>query len=254
MLATSREPLGSAVEYAFRLSPLPLPGPEPDPSAVPSVAVFLDRGRRVRPGLAPTPDDLRVIAEIVRAVGRPAARHRAGRGTAFHLLPRRPLRPARPLPRPARRGPAERRRAAPDAARHRRVVLRPARRGRAAPLPLPVGLRRRRRPRHRRAARPRPRPGRRPRHRAVPTGRRVHDRRRFREGHALPHVGDPPRVRAGPARGRGRVRRRGPPPRRLGGRARRGRPAADGHRTGAGGGRRSAPRAGQPARGLAAGP
>jgi predicted ATPase/DNA-binding SARP family transcriptional activator len=87
VLATSREPLGSAVEYAFRLSPLPLPGPEPDPSAVPSVAVFLDRGRRVRPGLAPTADDLRVIAEIVRGLdGLPLAIElAAGRLSTFSL-------------------------------------------------------------------------------------------------------------------------------------------------------------------------
>jgi predicted ATPase/DNA-binding SARP family transcriptional activator len=43
VLATSREPLGLGVEYAFRLGPLPLPGPDQEPTGVPSVAVFLDR-------------------------------------------------------------------------------------------------------------------------------------------------------------------------------------------------------------------
>src|SRR5690349_2225766 len=84
VLATSREPVGAAVEYAYRLPPLALPEAEPDPSGVPSVAVFLDRARRVRPGLAP---DLRVVADIVRRLdGLPLAIElAAGRLSTFSL-------------------------------------------------------------------------------------------------------------------------------------------------------------------------
>ncbi|HYH32083.1 MAG TPA: BTAD domain-containing putative transcriptional regulator [Pseudonocardia sp.] len=68
VLTTSREPLGLPAEYVYRLSPLPLPGPgaaDGDLPHVPSVALFLDRARRVRPG-PPPPDALRTVAEIVR--------------------------------------------------------------------------------------------------------------------------------------------------------------------------------------------
>jgi predicted ATPase/DNA-binding SARP family transcriptional activator len=74
ILATSREPLGLAAEYASRLTPLPLPGPEQDLAQVPSVALFLDRAGRVRPGPPPTPEQLRVVADIVhRLDGMPLA-------------------------------------------------------------------------------------------------------------------------------------------------------------------------------------
>ena len=54
VLATSREPLGPPPEYTFRLAPLPLSDPDTeDPTRSPSVAVFLDRARRVRPGPRP---------------------------------------------------------------------------------------------------------------------------------------------------------------------------------------------------------
>ena len=180
VLATSREPLGPPAEYAFRLATLALPEPDAeDPSRVPSVAVFLDRARRVRPGAPPTPAELRLVADIVRRLdGLPLAIELAA-GRLSGLLARRPAPPARPRARPARR-PDRRRRPAPDVARHRRVVLPAARRRRAAPVPVPVGLRRRDRARRRRAARRRPGPGRRPRHRAVPARRRVHARRRVR--------------------------------------------------------------------------
>jgi predicted ATPase/DNA-binding SARP family transcriptional activator len=89
VLATSREPLGLAAEYAFRLAPLPLPGPGPDQvlSEVPSVAVFLDRAGRVRPGPPPTHTDLRLIADIVRRLdGMPLAIElAAGRLSTFSL-------------------------------------------------------------------------------------------------------------------------------------------------------------------------
>jgi predicted ATPase/DNA-binding SARP family transcriptional activator len=68
VLATSREPLHLAVERQFRLAPLPLPASveREDIERVPSVAVFLERARRVRPDLAVGPAELRLIAEIVR--------------------------------------------------------------------------------------------------------------------------------------------------------------------------------------------
>ncbi|MFC5947760.1 BTAD domain-containing putative transcriptional regulator [Pseudonocardia lutea] len=66
VLATSREPLGLAAEYTYRLAPLPLPEPGGDAAAAASVAVFLERARRARPGPAPGPDELRLVADIVR--------------------------------------------------------------------------------------------------------------------------------------------------------------------------------------------
>jgi predicted ATPase/DNA-binding SARP family transcriptional activator len=81
VLATSREPLGLPVECTSRLAPLPMPSAEQRDHVdtgplldVPSVAVFLDRATRVRPGFVPEPDDLRVIAGIVRRLdGMPLA-------------------------------------------------------------------------------------------------------------------------------------------------------------------------------------
>ncbi|GAA4684668.1 hypothetical protein GCM10023215_19440 [Pseudonocardia yuanmonensis] len=66
VLATSREPLGLAAEYTYRLAPLPLPEPGGEPAAAASVAVFLERARRARPGPPPGPDELRLVADIVR--------------------------------------------------------------------------------------------------------------------------------------------------------------------------------------------
>jgi predicted ATPase/DNA-binding SARP family transcriptional activator len=89
VLATSREPLGLAAEYTSRLAPLPLPlpGPGTDLPQVPSVAVFLDRAARVRPGPPPTPADLRLVADIVRRLdGMPLAIElAAGRLSSFSL-------------------------------------------------------------------------------------------------------------------------------------------------------------------------
>ena len=87
VLATSRERLGLAAEHAFRLSPLPLPRPDQDPARAPSVALFLDRARRVRPGPPPTPAELRTVAEIVhRLDGMPLAIElAAGRLSSFSL-------------------------------------------------------------------------------------------------------------------------------------------------------------------------
>lgn len=87
VLATSREPLGLAVEYAFRLAPLPLPGPDQDLSRVPSVTLFFDRACRVRPSPPPTADELRTVANIVcRLDGMPLAIElAAGRLSTFSL-------------------------------------------------------------------------------------------------------------------------------------------------------------------------
>ncbi|MEV4163431.1 BTAD domain-containing putative transcriptional regulator [Nonomuraea dietziae] len=74
LLTTSREPLGLAAEYVSRLAPLPLPRSDQDPSRAPSVALFLDRARRVRPGPPPTPAELCTVADIVhRLDGMPLA-------------------------------------------------------------------------------------------------------------------------------------------------------------------------------------
>jgi predicted ATPase/DNA-binding SARP family transcriptional activator len=94
VLATSRERLGLAGECTSRLAPLPLPRAEGhgDRAATrladaPSVAVFLDRAARVRPGFVPDPDDLRLIAGIVRRLdGMPLAIElAAGRLSTFSL-------------------------------------------------------------------------------------------------------------------------------------------------------------------------
>ena len=64
-----------------------LPGDERDLARVPSVAVFLDRAGRVRPGPPPTPEDLRTVADIVhRLDGMPLAIElAAGRLSTFSL-------------------------------------------------------------------------------------------------------------------------------------------------------------------------
>ncbi|MFG3437476.1 BTAD domain-containing putative transcriptional regulator [Nonomuraea sp. NPDC047897] len=87
VLATSREPLGLAAEHVSRLTPLALPHSGEDPSGVPSVALFLDRARRVRSGPPPTPADLRAVADIVhRLDGMPLAIElAAGRLSTFSL-------------------------------------------------------------------------------------------------------------------------------------------------------------------------
>lgn len=87
VLATSREPLGIVPEYVYRLAPLPLPQANQDLPRVPSVAVFLDRARRVRPGPPLTPRDLSLVADIVRRLdGMPLAIElAAGRLSTFSL-------------------------------------------------------------------------------------------------------------------------------------------------------------------------
>ncbi|MFF5207541.1 BTAD domain-containing putative transcriptional regulator [Streptosporangium sp. NPDC000396] len=87
LLATSREPVGLAVEHVSRLAPLALPGPGEDPSRAPSVALFLDRAGRVRPGPPPGPAEVRTVADIVcRLDGMPLAIElAAGRLSTFSL-------------------------------------------------------------------------------------------------------------------------------------------------------------------------
>ncbi|MFF4399756.1 BTAD domain-containing putative transcriptional regulator [Streptomyces sp. NPDC001480] len=87
LLATSREPLGLAAEHVRRLPPLPLPHPGRDPAEAASVALFLDRARRVRPGRPPARAELAAIADVVRRVdGIPLAIElAAGRLSTFSL-------------------------------------------------------------------------------------------------------------------------------------------------------------------------
>ncbi len=94
VLATSREPLGLAAECSSRLAPLEIPSADllSDPEngrleSVPSVALFLERGARVRPGFALSPDERRLVGAIVRQLdGIPLAIElAAGRLSTFSL-------------------------------------------------------------------------------------------------------------------------------------------------------------------------
>ena len=88
ILATSREPLGLAPETLVRLAPLALPAAEAiELAGVPSIAVFVDRARRVRPDFAPDAEALRRVGEIVRRLdGMPLAIElAAGRLSSFGL-------------------------------------------------------------------------------------------------------------------------------------------------------------------------
>lgn len=88
VLVTSREPLGLPAERTWRLPPLDLPDEDRSPADVASVALFLDRAGRVRPGAVGTQEDLRVVADVVRRLdGMPLAIElAAGRMSAFGLL------------------------------------------------------------------------------------------------------------------------------------------------------------------------
>ncbi len=71
VLATSREPLGIPGEHVWRIPSMAVGDGEPDADAV---RLFLDRAVRVRPGWAPTPDELAVVQDVcVRLDGIPLA-------------------------------------------------------------------------------------------------------------------------------------------------------------------------------------
>jgi hypothetical protein len=89
VLATCREPLRVAAERQVRLAPLPVPDRHTtDLSRLPSVQLFIDRARRVRPEFDPDADDLRRVGDIVRQLdGLPRAIElAAGRLSAFGLV------------------------------------------------------------------------------------------------------------------------------------------------------------------------
>jgi predicted ATPase len=144
VLATSRERIGLATEYVYRLAPLPLPAPGTGPEAslqqIPSVALFLDRATPVRGGHPPTPAELSLISDIVRRLdGMPLAIElAAGRLSSFSLvdLYRRLDRSLDLLGggRTSGRG------TAPDTASDRRMVLRAPDGRRAATVPSSVGF------------------------------------------------------------------------------------------------------------------
>jgi predicted ATPase/DNA-binding SARP family transcriptional activator len=76
ILATSRERLGLPAEQTCPLMPLPMPaaGRGGGVGDVPSVALFVERARRVRPGFTPDDADQAVIADVVRRLdGMPLA-------------------------------------------------------------------------------------------------------------------------------------------------------------------------------------
>ncbi len=76
VLATSRERLGLPAEQICRVAPLPVPPHDQrtDLTSVPSIALFLERARRVRPGLETDDAQAAIIAAIVRRLdGMPLA-------------------------------------------------------------------------------------------------------------------------------------------------------------------------------------
>ena len=255
VLATSREPLGPPAEYTFRLATLPLPEPDAeDPARAPSVAVFLDRARRVRPGPPPTPAELRLVADIVRRLdGLPLAIElAAGRLSGLSLVDlHRRLDRALDLLGGRTGGGARHRtlRATVEWSyqlldederrlfRYLSVFVDGIALDDAERLATDLGL----------AGDP-----------GTVLSRLVDtsmlDAEFAERRHPVPDAGDAAGVRPRPARRRGRGRRRGGPPAPVGGRPHGldRRDAADG--AGARGGRGPAPRDGEPAGGVAAGP
>jgi predicted ATPase len=76
ILATSRERLGLPFEQVCRVAPLPLPASDQldDLAGVPSVALFLERARRVRPGFGTDDGQAAAVATLVRRLdGMPLA-------------------------------------------------------------------------------------------------------------------------------------------------------------------------------------
>ncbi|KZF12413.1 transcriptional regulator [Rhodococcus sp. EPR-157] len=92
VLVTSREPLGLAAEYIWRMAPLTLPPSDPDSDdrerpVAPAVELFIDRAHRIRPELVLTQSHMRTIGVIVRHLdGLPLAIElAAGRLSTFSL-------------------------------------------------------------------------------------------------------------------------------------------------------------------------
>ena len=90
ILVTSRRALGLAGELEFPLAPLPLPEPQADLQSLarsPSVALFIDRARNVRPDFQITERNAEPLAALCRALeGMPLAIElAASRSRAFAL-------------------------------------------------------------------------------------------------------------------------------------------------------------------------
>ena len=68
ILATSRERLSLPFERLFPVQPLPVPAPGADTSGAASIALFLDRARRVQANFEPTAAELDTVADVVRRV------------------------------------------------------------------------------------------------------------------------------------------------------------------------------------------
>jgi predicted ATPase len=76
VLATSREPLAHAAEQRLRIGPLALTAPPAADQldASPAVSLFLDRARRIDPGVPIGPGELDLVVDIVRRLeGMPLA-------------------------------------------------------------------------------------------------------------------------------------------------------------------------------------
>lgn len=76
VLATSREPLGLGGEHPIRVAPLPRSDPRPTTSAEngPAIQLFCDRVKAARARFDPSPEELSVVADVVRRLdGMPLA-------------------------------------------------------------------------------------------------------------------------------------------------------------------------------------
>ena len=143
VLATSREALAVPDEVQVTVGPWKRHRRTRRPGEVlsyPAAQLFAERARAVRPGLLFGADNLTAIGAICRVPRRHPARARARRRPGVDAVAGRGLRTAREpvhaahLRRPHRRGPAA------DAARHRRLELRPAVRDRATGVRPALGL------------------------------------------------------------------------------------------------------------------
>ncbi|TDU90110.1 putative ATPase [Kribbella voronezhensis] len=74
VLTTSREPLSIPGEHLHQVGPLGLPPEDSETDAYPSIQLFVDRARAVRPDFAVTDENRKAIAEICRRLdGMPLA-------------------------------------------------------------------------------------------------------------------------------------------------------------------------------------